>query len=106
AHMDDDRLVLDRLEFPARLRAEPKEWRTAEWISTNPDAKGGSLVVTGDWHLLESTGVINAVLHRFPILQRADRYAMVTGNLMVDAALPNLDITGKLVADAGWFDLD
>ncbi|NYT22679.1 translocation/assembly module TamB domain-containing protein [Alcaligenaceae bacterium] len=106
ARLEDERLVLERLEFPARLRAEPKEWRTAEWVNTNPDAKGGSLVVAGDWHLIESRGVIDVALHRFPILQRADRYAMMTGDLRLDAALPDLAITGKLTADAGWFDLD
>lgn len=106
AHVENERLVLERLAFPARLRAEPKEWRTAEWIKTNPDAKGGSLVVTGDWNLIESRGVIDVALSRFPILQRADRYAMMTGQVKLDAALPNLDITGKLTADAGWFDLD
>jgi Uncharacterized protein conserved in bacteria len=64
------------------------------------------LVVSGDWNLFESQGVINVDLHRFPILQRADRYAMMTGGLKVDAKLPNVAITGKLTADAGWFDLD
>ena len=106
ARLEDESLVLERLAFPARLRAEPKEWRTAEWVSTNPDAQGGSLVVTGDWNLFESRGVIDVELYRFPIVQRADRYAMMTGQLQVDAALPDLDITGKLTADAGWFDLD
>lgn len=106
ARLDNDRLVLERLEFPARLRAEPKEWRTAEWVNTNPDAKGGSLVISGDWNLFESHGIIDVVLHRFPILQRADRYAMMTGDLRIDAALPDVAITGKLTADAGWFDLD
>ncbi|MFA7669699.1 MAG: translocation/assembly module TamB domain-containing protein [Burkholderiaceae bacterium] len=106
ASLEDERLVLERLDFPARLRAEPKEWRTAEWVNTNPDAKGGSLVISGDWHLIESRGIIDVALHRFPILQRADRYAMMTGDLRLDAALPDLAITGKLTADAGWFDLD
>lgn len=106
ARLDGERLVLEKLEFPARLRAEPKEWRTAEWVSTNPDAKGGWLRVTGDWNLFESQGVIDVALHRFPIVQRADRYAMMTGKLRLDAALPALNITGKLTADAGWFDLD
>lgn len=106
ARFDGERLILERLEFPARLRAEPKEWRTAEWINTNPDAKGGWLRVSGDWNLFESRGVIDVKLYRFPILQRADRYAMMTGELKLDAALPDLDITGKLTADAGWFDLD
>src|SRR5690606_30522377 len=44
--------------------------------------------------------------HRYPILQRSDRYAMMTGNLVLKAALPKIAITGKVTADAGWFDLD
>ncbi|NLC37051.1 MAG: DUF490 domain-containing protein [Alcaligenaceae bacterium] len=106
ARVENDRLLLERLEFPARLRAEPKEWRTSEWVNTNPDAKGGALVVTGEWNLFESNGAVDVSLHRFPILQRADRYAMMTGNIHLDAALPDVAITGKLTADAGWFDLD
>ncbi|HLU00107.1 MAG TPA: translocation/assembly module TamB domain-containing protein [Burkholderiaceae bacterium] len=106
ARLENDRLLLEKLEFPARLRAEPKEWRTSEWVNTNPDAKGGKLTVTGDWNLFESRGLIDIALYRFPILQRADRYAMMTGNLRLDAALPDVAISGKLTADAGWFDLD
>lgn len=106
ARLENDRLLLEKLEFPARLRAEPKEWRTSEWVNTNPDAKGGKLTVTGDWNLLESRGLINVALYRFPILQRADRYAMMTGDLRLEATLPDVAISGKLTADAGWFDLD
>ena len=106
ASLDGEQLLLHKLEFPARLRAEPKEWRTSEWVNTNPDAKGGSLVVSGNWNLFDSNGVINVALYRFPILQRADRYAMMTGDVRLDISLPDVAISGKLTADAGWFDLD
>ncbi|HUH61020.1 MAG TPA: translocation/assembly module TamB domain-containing protein [Candidimonas sp.] len=106
ARLADDRLILDSLSFPARLRVEPKEWRTAEWVSTNPGAKGGSLNITGDWNLFDSRGVVDVELYRYPILQRADRYAMVSGKLRVAAELPKIAIDGSLTADAGWFDLD
>src|SRR3546814_400481 len=81
-------------------------WRTAEWVSTNPEAKGGSLTLSGDWNLFESRGLINIDLYRYPLLQRSDRYAMVSGKLALDAALPRIAIKGALTADAGWFDLD
>lgn len=106
ARLDDDRLILDSLSFPARLRVEPKEWRTAEWVSTNADAKGGKLTISGDWNLFDSLGVVDVELYRYPILQRADRYAMVSGKLRLAAELPKIAISGSLVADAGWFDLD
>lgn len=41
ASLNDNRFTVERLHFPAQLRVEPKEWRTATWISENEDAKGG-----------------------------------------------------------------
>lgn len=106
ARLQNDRLILDSLSFPASLRVEPKEWRTAEWLKTNPEAKGGKLTITGDWNLFESRGVIGVDLYRYPILQRSDRYAMITGKLQLTAELPKIAINGAITADAGWFDLD
>src|SRR5690606_34216188 len=103
---EDDRLILEELSFPALLRVEPKEWRTAEWVSTNPEAKGGKLTLTGEWYLFESRGTVDVALHRYPILQRSDRYAMISGNLRLVAQLPSIAINGSITADAGWFDLD
>ena len=106
ARLEDNRLILDSLSFPASLRVEPKEWRTAEWLKTNADAKGGKLVITGDWNIFESQGVIDVELYRYPILQRSDRYAMITGKLRLTVELPKIAINGAITADAGWFDLD
>lgn len=106
ARLDGERLILGELTFPARLRVEPKEWRTAEWVSTNPEARDGYLRIGGDWHLTDMLGEVRVALHRFPVLQRSDRYAMISGELTIDAILPALSITGSVTADAGWFDLD
>ena len=51
-------------------------------------------------------GGVDVALYRYPVLQRADRYAMVTGDLHIDATLPAMSITGRVEADAGWIDLD
>lgn len=106
ARLDGTRLVLDSLRFPASLRVMPDEWRTREWVTENPDAKNGYVEATGHWDLLASQGVVNVKLHRFPALQRSDRYAMVSGNVAIDAQLPRISITGDLKADAGWFSLE
>ena len=106
ARLDGTRVLLEKLYFPARLRVTPKEWRTAEWVSQNPDAKGGGLTISGDWQLLESQGALTIDLYRYPILQRSDRYAMVSGKVRVQADLPRIDVQGQVSADAGWFDLD
>jgi len=108
AHFDGERFVLEGLRFPARLRVEPKEWRTREWVKTDPDAQNGSLTLSGDWHLRDSIGRVQVALHRYPLLQRSDRHVMLSGALEVNAALDasKITIAGNLTADAGWFDLD
>lgn len=106
ATLENNRFVLDRLYFPAILRVEPKEWRTATWVNENPDAKGGGLTITGYWELEQNIGDFRVNLYRYPILQRADRYAMVSGDIHLMAALPHITVEGKITADAGWFDLD
>ena len=106
ASLNNNRFELERLYFPAVLRVEPKEWRTATWVNENPDAKGGGVTVTGYWELDQSTGNFDVELYRYPILQRADRYAMVSGDIHLDASLPHITLSGKITADAGWFNLD
>ena len=106
ARLDGNRFILDSLRFPASLRVIPTEWRTREWITTNPDAKNGYIEASGQWELDASRGKVRARLHRFPVLQRSDRYAMISGTLDLDAELPRISLTGDLTADAGWFSLE
>lgn len=106
ARLDDDKLVLDSLRFPASLRVMPAEWRTKEWIATNPEAKDGYAEATGQWNLIDGGGKLRLTLHRFPALQRSDRYAMVSGAVDLNVAMPRIDIVGDLKADAGWFSLE
>ena len=106
AHFEGERVTLDALRFPAVRRVTPKEWRTATWISEEPDAQNGSLTLSGQWDLFRQGGGVDIVFHRYPILQRADRYAMISGTLRIDSVLPKLGIRGRVEADAGWFDLD
>ncbi|CAB3650216.1 translocation/assembly module TamB domain-containing protein [Achromobacter pestifer] len=106
ARLDGDRLVLDSLRFPASLRVMPAEWRTKEWITTNPEAKGGYAEAKGQWNIMDGGGDIKLTLYRFPALQRSDRYAMVSGVIELKAAMPRIEIVGDLKADAGWFSLE
>lgn len=106
ARFDGDIFRLESLTFPARPRVEPQEWRTATWLKESPDAKDGKLTVSGQWNLSTQQGAFDVDIFRFPILQRSDRYAMMSGNINLDMELPRIAITGKVVADAGWFNLD
>lgn len=106
ARLADNNVVLESLRFPASLRVLPTEWRTRTWITEEADAKNGYIEARGQWSLLDSAGRIGVTVHRFPIVQRSDRFAMITGNVDIDAALPRLTITGDLKADAGWVSLE
>ncbi|MCB5363841.1 translocation/assembly module TamB domain-containing protein [Pusillimonas sp. CC-YST705] len=103
---EGSRVVLESLRFPAVLRVTPKEWRTDEWVRTNPEAQGGYLDLNGSWDLDDFQGGIAIDFYRYPILQRSDRYAMISGQLKVDVPYPTVALTGKLNVDAGWIDLD
>ncbi|MFA5662868.1 translocation/assembly module TamB domain-containing protein [Castellaniella sp.] len=105
-HFEGERVVLEQLRFPALRRVVPKEWRTATWIAEEPDAQNGDLKISGQWHLADETGEVQIDFHRYPILQRADRYAMISGALGIRVHLPEVVLQGTLTADAGWFDLD
>lgn len=104
--IENDVVILDSLRFPAVLRVTPPEWRTRTWITEEADAQNGFLNVSGRWRLTDSAGRLQVELFRYPIVQRNDRYAMFSGKIDVDAALPKVDITGKIVADAGWVSAD
>lgn len=106
ARLQDQRVILESLRFPASLRVIPSEWRTREWITKDADAQGGYLSAAGHWDLAGAGGEVSVTLHRFPALQRSDRYAMVTGKVDIKAALPSLSIIGDLTADAGWASLE
>lgn len=56
--------------------------------------------------LWQSNGQARINLYRFPALQRADRYAMVSDQVDIKATLPHVAFTGALKADAGWFSLE
>lgn len=99
-------VVIRRLYFPSVTRIVPQEWRTRQWIEENPPAQRGSLNITGQWNLVNQRGNVVATLDHYPILQRNDRFAMMSGSVTVDAALPRINVDGKITADAGWVSVD
>lgn len=102
----NNEFVINSLYFPSVIRVMPTEWRTKQWIEENPPAQNGSMNITGRWNLMNSKGNVKVTLDHYPIVQRADRFAMVSGNVDIDASLPNIDIVGKVTADAGWASID
>ncbi|CAM3636696.1 Autotransporter secretion inner membrane protein TamB [Bordetella sputigena] len=106
ARLQEDRLIVESLRFPAVLRVLPTEARTRDWVTRDPDAKNGYIDASGSWRLADAAGQVHVVLRRFPVIQRADRFAMMSGAIDIDAALPRLSIRGNVKADAGWASLE
>lgn len=106
ASFNDNKVRIDKLHFPSIIRVVPGEWRTRQWIAENPPAQNGSLNIAGEWDLNKSTGFIKTMLDHYPIVQRADRFAMMSGEIMINVNLPKIDLKGKLTANAGWASID
>jgi translocation and assembly module TamB len=106
ARLQDGSLIVDSLRFPATLRVIPTEARTRDWVTRDPDAKNGYVEASGTWSLMQNTGQAHVVLRRFPVIQRADRFAMMSGRIDIDATLPHMTIRGDIKADAGWASLE
>lgn len=106
ASFNNTTVKIDTLHFPSVIRVMPSEWRTRQWIQDNQPAQNGSLSVSGQWDIARSRGEVNALLDHYPIIQRTDRFVMLSGELNVDAALPKISLGGKLTADSGWASID
>lgn len=106
ASLDNNKVRLETLYFPAVIRVMPTEKRTKEWLDNTLSAQKGSLHAQGDWDINTAKGNVNLVFEHYPIMQRADRFAMVSGDVNIDAKLPSVDLSGKVVADAGWASID
>jgi translocation and assembly module TamB len=105
ARLQDDSLILQSLRFPTAERVTPGDSRIRDYLKT-ADAQGGYLSASGNWSLSKSTGTISIDVHRYPAVQRSDRYIMLSGKIDLNAALPRLSISGNLTADCGWVSLE
>ncbi|MGO3122793.1 MAG: translocation/assembly module TamB domain-containing protein [Advenella sp.] len=106
ATLRDNQVVINTLRFPSVIRIKANEWRTKKWIEDNPPAQNGSLGITGKWNLNTSKGDFRIVFDHYPIIQRSDRFVMISGDVDINAPLPKVDIKGKVTADAGWASVD
>ncbi|WP_159991757.1 translocation/assembly module TamB domain-containing protein [Pelistega ratti] len=106
ASFHDSTVRVNKLHFPGIIRVTPNEWRTRQWIEENPPAQNGSLDITAEWDIDKSKGFVKTVLDHYPIVQRSDRFAMMSGAVDMDIDLPKIKLDGKVTADAGWASID
>ncbi len=102
AEFDRDRLRLTRLEFVSPNRVRPRERRVPvdEFVRTP-----GRLSASGDIALESGNGYFTFQADRLPILQRPDRWLILSGSGEARSTWTSLALEARLGVDSGYFEL-
>lgn len=102
AEFDQDHLRLTRLRFTSPNRVRPNDERVPfDALVSTP----GVLDVSGSIALDSGLGAFTFVADRLPVLQRADRWMIVSGEGSANSTWTSIDLTAALRADAGYIEL-
>jgi translocation and assembly module TamB len=101
AEFDRDRLHLARLEFVSPNRVRPRDGRVpVDRLTREP----GRLSATGEIALDSGAGRFRFDAERLPILQRSDRWLILSGAGTATSTWTSADLTAELRADAGFIE--
>ncbi|MBK7661996.1 MAG: translocation/assembly module TamB domain-containing protein [Sterolibacteriaceae bacterium] len=99
--LTQDRAKLTRFDFRADPRVRPRDLRVGYVeLADRP----GRLTGSGEIELPNGKGSIVLKADRLAVLQRADRWLVMSGEARLDTAWDALALSGKLRADAGYFE--
>ncbi|HJV27540.1 MAG TPA: translocation/assembly module TamB domain-containing protein [Aromatoleum sp.] len=102
AEFDRDHLYLRKLEFVSPNRVRPNDSRLpVDRLTREP----GRLSVVGQVALDSGAGDFHYEATRLPILQRADRWLILSGSGTAKSTWTSVDVVAKLRADAGFVGL-
>ncbi len=98
----DTRAALSQFSFRADPNVRPREGRIdfAELKSTP-----GTLTGSGELALADGKGAFKFKADKLALIQRANRWLMLSGDATVNTAWDAVGVVGKLRADAGYFEL-
>jgi len=99
ADFDDDRLMLRDLSFVSANRVRPREGRLPVAALT---ATAGRFVASGEVALDSGAGAFRFEADRLPLLQRSDRWMILSGQGRAQSSWSSLDIDGDFRVDAGY----
>ncbi|MCK0510699.1 translocation/assembly module TamB domain-containing protein [Aromatoleum buckelii] len=102
AEFDRDRLRLVRLEFVSPNRVRPADGRVPVARFTR---EPGRLTASGEIALDSGTGSFIYQADRLPILQRPDRWLILSGGGTAQSTWTSLDLEAEFRADAGYIEL-
>lgn len=102
AQIEDQRLKVSKLEFSNTVISVP---RHAQFQGLDMMGKKGQFTASGDIDIGKETGSIQAQWQQFPLLQRKDRWLVVSGQANIVEANQIWSLTGKVAADGAYFKL-
>ncbi|MFZ6735508.1 translocation/assembly module TamB domain-containing protein [Undibacterium sp. Ji42W] len=102
AQIEDKHLKLTNLQFSNTVANMPRhaQFRDENWIG-----RKGEFKASGDIDMGKETGSIQAQWTQFPLLQRKDRWLLVSGQANIVEANNIWSLTGKVLADGAYFRL-
>ena len=102
AQIEDKHLKVSNLQFSNTVTNMPRhaQFRDENWIG-----KKGEFKASGDIDIGKETGSIQAQWTQFPLLQRKDRWLVVSGQANIVEANNIWSLTGKVLADGAYFRL-
>lgn len=99
-----DKLIINSLKFPSLSRMIPYESRIRDLVTKT--IKNGFIELIGELEFGNGIGQFTMSAIKFPLIQRSDRYSIVSGNIVINKFLKKVTINGNLIADAGWISLE
>jgi translocation and assembly module TamB len=102
AHLQDDLIVLDELQFSGPPRVRPDDRRAAAAV---PAGRDGSVSANGRLRLGDFSGVIQVAATHLPLLQRPDRWVIASGGGNIEISAQHIQLNGAFAADAGFVGL-
>jgi translocation and assembly module TamB len=102
AQMDEERIKLTTLQFSNTVTLMPRHarFRDLDWVGQK-----GQFSASGEIDWLRQSGDIHAEWTKFPLLQRKDRWLVMSGEANIKQSNKVWALTGKMVADGGYFRL-
>jgi translocation and assembly module TamB len=101
ADFDQDRLRLGELRFSDSVRVRPRESRLEVAAL---DVRPGTLSASGEMLLSSGKGEIGIRADHLPLLQRADRWLMVSGEGTLRTSWQAVALAARVSADAGYWE--
>lgn len=102
AQLSENSIKLKQLQFFNVISLMPKhaQFRDLNWIGQK-----GEFNASGEIDLLHQSGNIQALWKQFPLLQRKDRWLVMSGQANIEQKNNIWALSGKMSADGGYFRL-